>query len=49
MLQVDLQLVGDALGSAGIQLPTAQEEGLTARNGCRRTILMEKREVRAQP
>src|SRR5258706_5326701 len=48
IVQFDLQFVGDALSSAKIELPAAQEESLSACNWNGRVILVKKHEVCAQ-
>ncbi len=47
MLQLNLQLIGDALSGAGIELPAAEEESLPAW-GSRQIVLVKKRKVYAQ-
>ena len=48
MLQLDLQLIGDALSGAGIELPAAEEESLPACDWSRQIVLVKKRKVYAQ-
>ena len=48
MLQLNLQLIGDALSGAGIELPAAQEESLPAWDWSKQIVLVKKRKVYAQ-
>lgn len=48
MLQIQLQLIGDALSGAGIELPAAEEESLPALDWSRQIVLVKKRKVYAQ-
>src|SRR5258706_5575419 len=48
IVQINLQLVGDALSSAKIELPAAKKESLSAWNWNGRVILVKKHEVCAQ-
>ena len=48
MLQLNLQLIGDALSSAGIELPAAEEESLPTWDWSGQVIVAKKRKVYAQ-
>ena len=48
MLQLNLQLISDALSGAGIELPAAEEESLPAWDWSRQIVLVKKRKVYAQ-